>query len=115
MRDHNGQAVVVLADPLFNFHVARLSALANQYRIPAIFGFDTYVVAGGLMSYGASLYEMNRGAAGYVDRILKGTPPVSLPIQQPTRFELVVNAKTARALGVRIPQSILLRADRVIE
>jgi putative ABC transport system substrate-binding protein len=115
MRRGNAQAVVVLADPLFNFHAARLSALATQFRIPAIFGFDTYVVAGGLMSYGASLFEMNRGAADYVDRILKGTPPGSLPIQQPTRFELVINAKTAKTLGVRIPQSILLRTDRVIE
>ena len=115
MQRGGAQAVVALADPLFNFHAARLSALAAHYQIPAIFGFDTYVEAGGLMSYGASLFEMNRVAAGYVDRIIKGTPPGDLPIQQPTRFELVINMKAAKALRIKIPQSVLVQAARVIE
>jgi ABC-type uncharacterized transport system substrate-binding protein len=93
----------------------RIVALAAQYRLPAIYEEREYVNDGGLISYGRNVPENFRQAAGYVARILKGAKPGDLPIQQPAKFDLIVNLKTARALGITFPPSILARADEVIE
>jgi len=109
-------ALAVLADrPFFFSNRARIVQLAAQHRLPAIYPFPEFVEEGGLVYYGPSFVGMFRGAANYVDKILRGARPGDLPIEQPTKFELTINLKAARALGVRIPQSVLLRADRVIE
>ncbi len=108
-------AVVVRPDPIAYLHQKRIADLAAQHRIPAIYGFRESVEAGGLMSYGASLSDMFRRAAVYVDKILKGAKPADLPVEQPMRFEVVINMKTAKALGLTFPQSIILRTDQVIQ
>ena len=100
--------------PLFSTHRAMLLELASKARLPMIESERRFVDAGGLMSYGANLGDLYRRSAGYVDKILKGAKPGDLPVEQPTKFELVVNLKTAKALGLTIPQSVLLRADEVI-
>ena len=105
----------VLTDVVFNEHRGRIAELAAKGRLPAVYGLPEHVEAGGLMAYCASRAELFRRAATYVDKILKGAKPADLPIEQPTRFELIVNLRTARALGITIPASILVRADRVIE
>jgi putative ABC transport system substrate-binding protein len=89
--------------------------LAQQHRLPAVFGEIEFAEAGGLISYGSNAAERWRRAAAFVDKILKGARPAQLPVEQPTKFELVVNMRTAKALGLTIPQTILVRADRVIE
>jgi putative ABC transport system substrate-binding protein len=89
--------------------------LAAQARLPAIYAYRAFVEAGGLMAYGIDPADLRRRVAGYIDRILKGANPAELPFQQPTKFELVINLKTAKALGLTIPPSLLLRADQVIE
>src|SRR5262245_5973027 len=108
-------ALLVMGDPVFDFHRTRLTELVAKSRLPAIYGLRTQTEAGGLMSYGVDLRDNFRRAATYVDKILKGAKPADLPIEQPTKFELVINVKTAKALGLTIPQSILVRADEIIQ
>jgi len=108
-------ALLVAADGMFLLHRARIADLAAKTRLPAMYGLREYVDAGGLVVYGPSLRENFRRAATYVDKILKGAKPADLPVEQPTRFELVINLKTAKALGLTIPPSLLQRADEVIE
>jgi len=108
-------ALAVLASNMFNSERRRLVDLAAEKRLPAVYSARELVDAGGLMSYGANLADLNRRAATYVDRILKGTKPADLPVEQPTKFELIINLKTANALGLTIPQSVLGRADEVIQ
>jgi ABC-type uncharacterized transport system substrate-binding protein len=108
-------ALLVVADSMFVFHRTRLADLAARSRLPAVYGWREHVEAGGLMSYGPSLGDLFRRAATYVDKILRGAKPADLPIEQPTKFELIINMKTAKAIGLRIPQSLLQRADQVIE
>ena len=115
MADDHAQALVTLADPLMNFHVKRLADLGLKSRLPAVYGFREFADAGGLISYGASLLWTYRRAASYVDKIFKGANPGDLPIEQPTKFELVINLKTAKALGIAIPPTLLALADEVIE
>ena len=104
-----------MASPVFFVDRQRLVALALNHRLPSMFAFRQWVDEGGLMSYGASLTDMGRLAADYVDRIAKGAKPADLPVQQPTRFELVINLKTAKALGLTIQDNLLALADEVIE
>jgi putative ABC transport system substrate-binding protein len=108
-------ALLVTVEPFTRRHLARILEFCSTHRIPSMFEESSYVDAGGLMSYGPDLLEIFRRAATYVDRILKGASPADLPVEQPTKFELVINMKTARTLGLTIPQSILARADRVLE
>ena len=108
-------ALTVLPSNMFHREHRRLVDLAARHRLPAVYPWRDFVDAGGLMSYGASLTDSSRRAATYVDKILKGAQPGDLPIEQPTKFELVVNLKTAKALGLTVPQAILARADEVIE
>lgn len=105
----------VLPDPMFSAHAARIAALAANARLPSVSGNSVYAEAGGLMTYGPSFPELARSAGGYVAKILKGAKPADLPVERPTKFELVINGKTAKQLGVTIPPSLRLRADRVIE
>jgi len=115
MRRERAEALFVALDPFFGIHRAQLRDLAAKSRLPAMYGSREYPEGGGLMSYGPDYRDSFRRAATYVDKILKGAKPADLPIEQPTRFELVINLKTAKALGLAIPQSLLLRADQVIE
>jgi putative ABC transport system substrate-binding protein len=112
---NRADAMYVLPSPTFNQHRARLGELALKHRLPGIYETKEYVDAGGLMSYGPNFPDLFRRSASYVDRILKGAKPGDLPIEQPTKFELVINLKTAKALGLTIPPSVLARADQVIE
>ena len=108
-------ALYVVTDPLVNTNRIRLNALALGARLPTMHGQRAYVDAGGLMSYGANIPDLFRRAGDYVDKILRGAKPADLPVEQPTKFELVINLKTAKALGLEVPQSLLARADEVIE
>jgi putative ABC transport system substrate-binding protein len=115
MRKAAAQALIALTDPILFSQRNRIVDLASSSRLPAVYFFQGFPEAGGLMSYGPNDADLFRRAAGYVDRILKGAKPRDLPVQQPTKFDLVVNLKTAKALGLTIPESFLLRADKVLE
>jgi putative ABC transport system substrate-binding protein len=109
------EALLVLADRLFLHHRMRIMDFAAEQRLPGVHAYRELVEAGGLMSYGPSYADMHRRAATYVDKILKGAKPADLPVERPTKFELVINLKAAKALGLSIPPSIILRADEVFE
>jgi putative ABC transport system substrate-binding protein len=108
-------ALYIPADALINTNRIRINTLALDARLPTMHGSRDYVEAGGLMSYGVNFTDQFRRAAGYVDRILRGAKPADLAVEQPTKFDLVINLKTAKALGLQIPEAFLLRADEVIE
>jgi putative ABC transport system substrate-binding protein len=108
-------ALVILPDVLFLSQRRQIADIATKRHLPTVYGVAEYAEAGGLMAYGASHLDLVRRAATFVDKILKGAKPGDLPIEQPSKFELVINLKTAKAVGLSIPQSILLRADQVIE
>ena len=109
------QALILLTDPILFSQRKRTVELASKYKLPAVYFYSGFVAEGGLMSYGPSDVDLFRRAAGYVDRILKGTKPAELPVEQPTKFELTFNLKTAKALGLTVPPKLLLTADEVIE
>jgi putative tryptophan/tyrosine transport system substrate-binding protein len=109
------QALIVLADRVFLHNRSSIVDFALKNRLPTAVTHQELVDSGGLMSFGANYPDMHRRAAIYVDKILKGSNPGDIPIEQPTKFELVINLKTAKALGLKPPQTVLLRADRVIE
>jgi putative ABC transport system substrate-binding protein len=108
-------AVFVLASPMAVQQRGRLVSLATKHRLSTMYAMRIFVEAGGLLAYGPDLLDLYRRASGYVDKIFKGAKPGDLPIEQPTKFELVINLKTAKALGLTIPPSLLQRADQVIE
>jgi putative ABC transport system substrate-binding protein len=115
MTRERAEALAVLSDPTFIAARTQIVALAVKGRLPSVSGNRHYADTGGLMSYGPNFYELYRGAATYVDKILKGAKPGDLPVEQPTKFDLVINLKTAKALGLTIPPALLQRADQVIE
>ena len=115
MARERADALYVVENPALTIHAARILTLAERQRLPAMFAQPQHVEAGALMAYGPNIGDMNRRAAVYVDRILKGAKPAELPVEQPTKFELVINLRTAKALGLTLPPALLLRADQVIE
>ena len=115
MTERHTGAVIVIPGLIFTEYIQRLNGLMAQARFPAMFSRREHVEAGGLMSYGTNYADMYRRAAAHVDKILKGAKPADLPVEQPTKFELVINLKTAKALGLTIPNGMLMRADEVIE
>jgi putative tryptophan/tyrosine transport system substrate-binding protein len=115
MRRRNAGALQVLRSPMIINQMGRVVDLAVESRLPAMFDSGGFVRLGGLMSYGANLADLDRRAAAYIDKILKGAKPANLPVEQPTKFELAINLRTAKALGLKIPAHLLMEADRVIE
>jgi putative tryptophan/tyrosine transport system substrate-binding protein len=113
--DRKSDALYILSSSFANLHRGKLAELALTYRLPAMYGFREFAQAGGLMAYGASLADGFRRAAYQINKILKGSAPADVPVEQPTRFELVLNMKTAKALNLEIPTSVLVQADEVIE
>jgi putative ABC transport system substrate-binding protein len=111
----DADALIVVGAAWLNSHRAQILDLAAKTRLPIMYTQRQFVVEGGLMSYSADLFEQARRAAIYVDRILKGSKPADLPVEQPTKFELMINLKTAKQLGLTIPQNVLARADKVIK
>jgi putative tryptophan/tyrosine transport system substrate-binding protein len=107
--------LVISSDSFFFAHIEHLAALATRYKVPAVFGFREFTMVGGLMSYGADLTDQHRTIGVYVGRILKGEKPADLPVQQSTKVHLIVNLKTAKALGLDVPAALVARADEVIE
>jgi putative ABC transport system substrate-binding protein len=110
-----GGGLIAGPDPFLNAHRGVVMAVSERHRLPAIFGFRRYVTEGALMSYGPDTLDIVRRSASYVDRILKGEKPADLPVQAPTKYELVINLKTAKSLGIEVSPSLLARADEVIE
>ncbi|MBI4241214.1 MAG: ABC transporter substrate-binding protein [Candidatus Rokubacteria bacterium] len=108
-------ALIVVQDPLMTLNRTRILDFAAKNRLPAMYGLREYVLSGGLMSYGGDVVDQYRRAANYVDRILKAAKPADLPVEQPTKFELMINLKTAKSLGLTIPRSVLIRADTAIQ
>jgi putative ABC transport system substrate-binding protein len=115
MTKERAGALVVLTDSILTNQRSQIAELAAERRLPAIYGNSEHAEAGGLMAYSANFLDLERRAATYVDKILRGAKPADLPIEQPTKLELIINLKTARALGLTIPRSLILRADQVIE
>jgi putative ABC transport system substrate-binding protein len=115
LANERGGSLAVIPDAFFASHSTEIVSLAERFRLPAVYPYRYYVMQGGLLGYGVNNVDLFRQAAPYVDRILRGTKPADLPIQQPTRFELLINLKTANALGLAIPQSLRLRADEIIQ
>jgi putative ABC transport system substrate-binding protein len=115
MTNERAGALIVLVDAVLQNNRTRITDLAARHRLPAVYGLSEYAEAGGLLAYGPNRLEMFRRAATYVDRILKGAKPGDLPVEQPNKFALVINVKTAKTLGLTIPPSLLLRADQMIE
>jgi putative tryptophan/tyrosine transport system substrate-binding protein len=115
MMKNRDQGVLVMSTPFTFAHRREIVDLAAVHRIAAVYEFDLFVQSGGLMSFGVNIPEMSRRGAVYVDKILRGAKPGDLPIEQPTKFGLAINLKTAKALGLTIPQSLLGRADEVIQ
>jgi putative ABC transport system substrate-binding protein len=109
------QGLIVLPHAVTSERRTQIVGLAVKHRLPGMYPYDMFVEAGGLMSYGTNLSDLYRRAAGYVDKILKGAKPADLPVQHPTRFDLILNIKAAKALGIEFPQAVLIRADQVIE
>jgi putative tryptophan/tyrosine transport system substrate-binding protein len=110
-----GGGLLCLPDTFLNVHRELIIALAARNMLPAVYAFRFFAVDGGLMSYGVEVADLYRRAATYIDRILKGGKPAEMPVQSPDKYELVINLKTAKALGLTVPQSLLYRADEVIE
>jgi putative ABC transport system substrate-binding protein len=115
MADKKSDALYIAASSFANLHRAKLAELALAHKLPAIYGFREFAQAGGLMTYGAPLQDGFRRAAHQIDKILRGTSPRDIPLEQPTRFELVLNMRTAKALGIEVPLSVLVQADELIE
>ncbi|HEX6438547.1 MAG TPA: ABC transporter substrate-binding protein, partial [Candidatus Binatia bacterium] len=114
-KKNNAEAINVLASPILFAYRQDLVNLSATHRLPGMYENKEFVEIGGLMSYGANLDELYRRSATYVDKILKGAKPSDLPVEQPTKFELVINLKTAKQIGLKIPPNVLARADRVIK
>ena len=114
-RTQRPDALITVEDPLTYDYRKRIADFAVANQLPSLYGFREFAIAGGLMSYGANIADLVRRAAGYVDKLLKGVKPADLPIEQPTTFELIINLKTARALGLQVPPTLLARADEIIE
>ncbi len=115
LKTARADAVIMIGDPLLGSHRRRIIEQAARHRLPTIYSTREYVADGGLLAYGTSFEDLYRRAATYVDKILKGASPADLPVEQPTKFELAINAKTARALGLTIPPAVLLRTDLLIQ
>lgn len=115
MARERAEALIPMDDPFIALQRRRIADLAEQHRLPTVSSVRAYPEAGALMSYGPNFNDLFRRAATYVDRILTGVKPADLPIEQPTEFELVINLKTAKAIGLTIPQSVLGRADEIIQ
>jgi putative ABC transport system substrate-binding protein len=111
----SGGGLIVTASPLASIHRELITTLAARHKLPAVYSARPYITAGGLLSYGPDLIDQFRRAAGYVDRILKGEKPADMPVQAPTKYDLVINLRTAKALGLEVPSTLLARADEVIE
>jgi putative tryptophan/tyrosine transport system substrate-binding protein len=109
------EALILVEDPFIFAHLKRIANFALSQKLPSLFGFREFPIAGGFMSYGASLADAYQHAADYVDKILRGAKPADIPVQQPTKFDLVINLNTAKALGIIVPRTFLVAADEVIE